>query len=202
MRHLLAHARPHLNLRGRKSRRTPSSGPFASPNTATPIKVHRDQHPGFAIDYTYPPPSILAGISQSNTLDKVLIHLRPVVPKFKERVLGQGGSISVKLGEKESIPIFARLLAKIAHSFSAAERGVDGFRAFLPSVILGKEETYTLSDLVGSSITDEPRGNETHEIDFCPELGVGGQFIVVRVRLFANMENPPRAHYVVAGTPL
>jgi hypothetical protein len=200
VRYLLKHARTHLAVRGRKSRRAPKGGLFDSPHGSAPLKVERTNHPGYMIDFSYPLPGLLLGVSQTDGLGAALIHMRPVPENFEHRVRALGGSIRIKLGEDASIPIFARVLAKIAHAYCVAEIGLGNFTPLLPDIILGRPSAHTITDLVGTGASEEAPGNNRHEISFSSTLG-SGRLIVVRVRLFANISRPTRAHLVVAGFP-
>ncbi len=52
---------------------------------------------------------------------------------------------------------FARLLAKIAHSYAVAELGLGAFNSFLPPLILG--ESLNLPDFVGGVASPTPNGS-------------------------------------------
>jgi hypothetical protein len=52
---------------------------------------------------------------------------------------------------------FARLLAKIAHSYAVAEFGLGAFDSFLPPLILGK--SLNLPDFVGGVTSPTPNGS-------------------------------------------
>lgn len=197
VRHLLKFSRPHLGLRGRKSRLVPDTAPFSHSEGERDAKVPTGAHPGYMVDFTYPYPSYLVG-KRPAAPDAPLIHVRPIVPDFELRVMRLGGTIKVKLGEKGSIDIFARLLAKIAHVYAVAELGLDGFEPWLPPLILGEPSTFRIGDLVGTGFLPDPPSADLHEVGFSLD-SASKDAIVVRIRLFANLQHPALAHYAVVG---
>lgn len=201
IRNQLHAARPHLGLRGRKSRKVPINGPFSATGTQRDDKIPTAQHPGHMIDYRFPFPAYLTGHREIDPKSKTFIHLRPIVNDFESRVVRLGGTIKVTLGASDGVEKFARLLAKIAHVYAVAELGLGSFNAFLPPIILGKQSEFDIYDLIGTSLLDEAASSSLHEVGFDPPTRPINA-IVVRIRLFANLRSPPPSHYVVVGTSL
>lgn len=90
------------------------------------------------------------------------------------------------------IPSFIRMVAKIAHSFAAAELGVDSFTPFLTELILrGMDKPWFL---VGGHPNPGDAGDGLHELTL--EMTDNGIF-AVNVRLFAKFDPP--AYKVIVG---
>ncbi len=73
---------------------------------------------------------------------------------------------------------FARLLAKIAHSYAVAELGFGAFHSFLPPLILG--ESLNLPDFVGGVAPLTPNEN--------PFLGAPGTQVKSLIEHYLNWE--------------
>ena len=85
-----------------------------------------------------------------------------------------------------------RTLAKIAHSFSVAELGFDGFDPLLTELILGKSDHW--SHCVGQlSHSAEAKTSELHRLS----LDWDGDLLVCRVQLYSKYGSP--SYVVVAG---
>jgi hypothetical protein len=82
-----------------------------------------------------------------------------------------------------------RVLAKIAHAYTAAAFGIDGFVAILPNYIIGDNDG-ARHFYVGSELNLEPESELLHRYEFEPPTVEQWEFIVVRLRLFANLGAP------------
>lgn len=96
---------------------------------------------------------------------------------------------------------FARMMAKIAHAFAAAEGILAGYTSMLLPLILAKNnadlDKSLIQQYIGTSNGDENESMELHEIDAEVRQRNGRKILVVRVRLFAALGMP--SHYIVAG---
>ncbi len=88
------------------------------------------------------------------------------------------------------------MLAKIAHSYTYAELGPDGFIPVLSTFVLGSQPRSW--QFIGSGIGIEPLSENLHDLAReVRTLKDGRKVIVVRIRLFAQYSVP--THYVVSG---
>jgi hypothetical protein len=95
---------------------------------------------------------------------------------------------------------FARMLAKIAHSYAMAKLGPTKFRPFLTNLILGESPSYP-SHFVGSVDRPQPKSDVRHQIALDWEHRIDGRlFLVARIRLFGEYSMP--VHTVVVGEPI
>jgi hypothetical protein len=95
---------------------------------------------------------------------------------------------------------FYRFIAKIGHAFTAAELGPNGFTPTLLNLIQGQPPMFA-AHYVGSGLTNDPPSSHMHEIGFSKPLRPeDAAMIVVRIRLFANLDMP--THYAVTGMRL
>jgi hypothetical protein len=90
---------------------------------------------------------------------------------------------------------YAKMLAKIAHSFAVAELGMDAFHPLLPSVI--KETNSPLHFYVGGVQPKPEPENCRHKITLATENYHGRSFIVAHLRLFADLGFP--AYICIVG---
>ncbi|HZM45685.1 MAG TPA: hypothetical protein VFC14_12690 [Burkholderiales bacterium] len=90
--------------------------------------------------------------------------------------------------------IFARMLAKIAHSFAVAEIGLDNFTPFLQKMII--EGIETPSYYVGGDFTVPPaeRDGAMHWVRLQPD----DNYLVATIRLFAPLGAP--LYHIIVGT--
>jgi hypothetical protein len=93
------------------------------------------------------------------------------------------------------------VLAKIAHSYMAAEVGLKNVKSYLTDFIRrtfsDEDESLAPYTYVGGSPLIEPESDSLHEIGWAP-VGHGYLiYVVVRIRLFANLGTP--TYYVVPG---
>lgn len=91
--------------------------------------------------------------------------------------------------------LFARFLAKITHGYAVAHLGMDGFRPYLPPIIL--MDTEDPFRYVGGYSEPPPNSEALHQVtQGYAELN-GTKFVLIRMRLFALLGAPE--YLVVAG---
>ena len=203
LRNMLGPARIHLGLptRNKKDR----------PKTSLLTVEYGDRHETVELPYAEIPrafsllmlsyPTLLFGIGQDHS---GLVHGTKLwTAQVKEdfaaqaarhpratRIIRRAGSINAF--------IFARMLAKIAHAFAVAEYGYGRFPHLLPDLILGRQRGDGFNHLVGGTTDILPKGRNTHEIRLERHSSVlGEQFLVARIRLFADLGGP--IYFVVVG---
>lgn len=90
---------------------------------------------------------------------------------------------------------FVRLVAKIAHGFAVAHFGYEGFRPFLPDLILGNARNW--GELIGGELEDKPPLNSRDHL----RLDIyEGPVIGCEVRLFAQYGAP--TYHAAVGEPI
>ena len=94
------------------------------------------------------------------------------------------------------VPTFARLCAKIGHSFAIAEFGSAGFDHWLPPYILGINPK--LPYVVGSSHEAQRSDNVATALNWSVYETPSFNLLVINVHLFPHMGQPPVS--VVAGS--
>jgi hypothetical protein len=85
---------------------------------------------------------------------------------------------------------FGRMLAKIGHSYTVAQLGLDGFKPVLTNIIRG-QRPFFLTHYIGSQVVTTEQGTDLHEVSFDKTGLAAGVFVVVRVRLFATYNTCP-----------
>ena len=101
----------------------------------------------------------------------------------------------VKVGAFQMLP-FARMLAKISHSYAVGQLGLHAFRPLLPPLILG--ESTAAPWLVGGGASAPAPDTEPllHDVWLQKCLTAGVEYVLARIRLFAFV-GMPRYHVVV-----
>jgi hypothetical protein len=89
------------------------------------------------------------------------------------------------------------MMAKIAHAFAVAEVGLDGFTPALQPTILGEQENPF--QFVGClEQAEPPKQNWLHDLSLLCWEDKGRRYLVVKMRLLANLGAPE--YHVVVGT--
>jgi hypothetical protein len=123
--------------------------------------------------------------------------IRPMTADFARRTQKVMAGRGINLAKNLKTIEFYRLIAKIAHSFTAAELGIDGFTPCLLNLISAQRPMFA-DHFIGSAMGDDPRSPRLHEVNFTSPIKHGPlEMIVVRIRLFASLSMP--THYAVSG---
>jgi hypothetical protein len=189
---LFAAARPHLNLyRNRKRKIDSVSGTFYKDDIRYSIKMPKNNHPGHFITPIFQIPGLLCG---RDPAEKPTWRFRMIVANTRWEESELSGQF-MSSGRPVSNRPFARLLAKIAHSFVTAEVGHGNFIPFLPNYILrGKQGIFHYVGSVELSGKDKTTG---HYLAY-DWLTVGpARLLVAKIRLFQGFNVP--THIVVCG---
>lgn len=119
------------------------------------------------------------------------LQCSPAVPDFTV----EHNLATFELGKFQPFP-FARLLAKIAHSFCVADLGLGSFKPKVLDLILGR--TDDMSIFVGGSLGPAPAPDKClHKLNMEITNINNRNYIVVHIRLFADHGAP--AYHVVVG---
>lgn len=185
---------------GKKKNRPDRYVPLKVAGAVRHIDIYR--YPALFVTLRFDPPEILSG---GEPQEKVLaggvaIAQLPSFGEYLQPFLKEG-SVSIEPPRGTPSHIMGRVLAKIAHSFAVAELGVNGFRPFLPSVILGTDQRY-LAHFIGSAPDlPEPSAN-AYEISLeTVKSRTDKAYWMTRLRFFADMSGMPE-YWVVVGEPL
>jgi len=200
---LLSTARPHLGIRGRQRKSGLTRGPvyIERAGRIETTSVHITQHPGMLLMPLMPYPSALLGQMPPAKGDgpvTVRIAMRAMTSDVAARAapfMRGGGKVTLTKGVS-AIDCY-RLIAKIAHAFASAILAVDSFRPYLLNLIRGQQPMFA-DHFVGSAMVHDPPGEHLHELSLAPSIRLPfSEMIVVRVRLFSNLDMP--THYAVVG---
>lgn len=149
--------------------------------------------PALCMGYRWPAPGLLRNISSSDQFEGNLV-VRTFNDELKPHLDPDG--TRMKLGSI-NIAAFARMLAKIGHSYAIAELGLNGFSPMLPDLILGKSTD--LPYLVGGDASSSPLTEfeqELHSVYLQNCISNGVIYILASIRLFSFL-GMPRYHVVV-----
>jgi hypothetical protein len=147
-----------------------------------------------------PLPNVMSGLSPWTPLDDNFIVngtfiIRPVVKDYIRKMKHLKGEVTITNGLTYSA--FYPLIAKIAHSFAVAELGLTAFSPTLLPLITSSSSRFA-DYYIGSGAIIPPISKYLHEIGFSPDIQTPqGTLIVVKIRLFANLNMP--VHYAAVG---
>jgi hypothetical protein len=161
-------------------------------------KVHQDEYPGILITFVRTLPGILIG--EPATADFAGAVAITTLPEFGDRLnklRAKYKANKVEFNPEYGIESLGRLLAKTAYAYAVAEMGYGSFRPLVIDLILNYEPKYLAYYVGGTHEKEAPLGGDLHEIEI-DNTGLGkGQYIVVRIQLFADRRLP--VYYVVVG---
>jgi len=156
--------------------------------------VPAEGFPGVCFGFRWPAPGLLLGQPPADNFEGEL------VARFIEREVWAHATPDgrkVKLGAVNML-LFARMLAKIAHSYAVANLGLSAFSPMLPDLILGRSAAAPW--LVGGDASRPPPETDPslHHVYLQRCLTSGVEYVLVAVRLFAFV-GMPRYHVVVGA---
>jgi hypothetical protein len=160
-------------------------------------------HPSTLVVLEFDMPGILSAKSRDASTHfsaRAQCRQRPS-PEFDEWAKRQGVK-SARLDVQQMAAPFARMLAKVAHSFAVATPGVDGFKPFLPDMILGRDKDHLPYLIGGDPNTPAPASGCLHQLSHETRVVDDKHLIVARIRLFAGSHTEGRGmpvYYVVVG---
>jgi hypothetical protein len=188
-------AKLELKTRRKKKRAEPQKVVFIRPDGSTYIKhMGHVELPHFCIGFDWATPGILRDQpSGSRDFDGKVIVRYPQ-GELEKFIADQYG---LRLGSANMLD-FARMLAKIGHSYAFAKCGIDTFKPMLLDFILGRTEN--ASYLVGGDGSGPPpdQPHSLHDIFpvACRVEPSGAEYLLIAIRLFAFI-GMPRYHVVV-----
>jgi hypothetical protein len=189
-------ARYHLGLQGRQKHKRRDRLPVTL-MTGETRSIRVEQHPSALLLTRLLPPGFKRGMRPADDLEiGVFPSIVPATGDMfrRARLIGSPINLTRGIGALDCY----RQIAKVAHGFAVAERGLGGVASFLLNLIHGKEPMLA-GYLVGSSQTEEPPSDYLHEVDFADPVFLDGhEMLVVRIRLFAYLVSSP-VHFVLVG---
>jgi hypothetical protein len=190
--------------RGAKDRERKRAERFVIKLDRGTIKVPAAEFPGLVMSLTFPPAGILFDLPKEEKPLTGGIHAIELLPGFGEKLnaikakyrSNSIGIVGVEKSARATEADFGRMLSKIAHSYVVAEFGLGNFRPLLNHIVRNHPPFY-LTHFIGSALGKPGPVTDMHEIEI-DQTGLGlDRFIVVRLRLFANLDGA--THYIIAG---
>jgi HNH endonuclease len=172
------------------------------------VKVPIEEFPALLMSLVFPFPGILlgqkpedkpltGGVYSAEVLEGFGEKLNRIKAKYRANSIAIMGIEPNGRGSEDD---YGRMLAKIAHSYAAAELGCGNFRPFLEHVIRGLKPYY-LPYFIGSDfVKDKPPSDDLHDISIDQSIPGAEKYVVVKLRLHANRNTP--THFIVAGQRL
>jgi hypothetical protein len=191
----LEHFRTRYGARTRRPKDRKTSFTFRRAD-GTAVNIPAEDVPATAFLYKFGRANILRGLPPFDpTFEWMLV---PYCDNDTMRIAIERYGWDAQLQLKTKPHEFARLLAKIAHSYAVAELGIDAFDPLCLDVIMGR--TSNCGYLVGGSMDIQPLPDSTSD----HYIGVGlidepqkPKLVLVPLRLFQQMGSPH--HHVVVG---
>jgi hypothetical protein len=192
LQNMLGPLRRHMDLKTRRKRKPTIPVTYNYPDgRLETVQVGPNEFPLVCIGFRWRAPRLLRGLPSADVFEGELVTR---VDKARlDRVLKPNRAI--KLGRVHTGD-FARMLAKIAHSYAIAEHGQSSFYPMLPPFILGKDSN--LPYVVGGDESTPAAQIEQvlHYVTRQDCLTNGTHYILVAIQLFA-LFGMPRYHVVV-----
>ena len=154
--------------------------------------VPADEAPMALLGFRFPEPGLLRGLPPTENFEGTVIAKPFDEAAWKTRPQGT----RFKIGEFNMLT-FARMLAKIAHAYMVAARGLDAFLPYLPDLILGRSTTAPY--WVGGDPQPLSPEEALHHVFRQDCLRAGRIYHLVAVHLFAVADMP--RYHVVVGEP-
>jgi hypothetical protein len=142
----------------------------------------------------FDPPGILTGAKREARFPTVRwMVLNPQPPAMHRNYSAKKpkGAKSFWLSANMQFFPFARMLAKIAHSFAVASQGVDAFEHLLPRLILGEDDTlpYFVGGVSGDS--DKAAGESVaHQLSIGTRQIGEAKYLTTIIHLFPKLRFP------------
>lgn len=186
-------AQTDLKTRRKKKRGTSRPVTFIQPDGVREMReISYTDLPQYCIGFKWPVAALLRGEGPDIFEFGGELTLRYPKGGLEQFIPDKHG---IKLASIRELD-FARMLAKIAHTYAVAKCGADSFEPMLLDLILGKQENAPY--LVGGDPTPAP-DEPTVLHDLCPVFckpASGIVYLLVAIRLFAAF-GMPRYHVVV-----
>ena len=191
--------------RGAKGREIRKAERFVVMLDNKKVKVPIEEFPALLMSLVYPFPGILLGQKPEDKLLTGGVYSAELIEGFGEKLnklkakhransIGIMGIEPRGRGEEDD---YGRMLAKIAHSYAAAELGCGNFEPFLVHVIQGVKP-YCLPYLIGSGVgKNAPPFSDLHQIEI-DQSGQWANFIVVKLQTLRKSRHP---HSLRCGWP-
>ena len=169
------------------------------------IKIPSDEFPALVFHFSFPPPTILFRLPPTDDPLIGSVHHIELMPEFEHRLNAlrrRYRANKIELVGMETSPgrlisdDFGRTITKIAYSYAVA---VQGYGTFVPLVthIILNERPFNLTHFIGSAFGTPNAATDMHEIDLGDFGWNAPELVIVRLRLFANLQS--QAHYIVVG---
>lgn len=195
LRPMLGRLRIRLKLPTRRPNERPDELPF---DFFDPDGIRRkdtvpvDQMPITCFGFRFPAPGLLRGVVPNESFEGEMVA-KLIGSDMKEHLTSE--RVKIHLGAI-NVLAFARMLAKIGHSYAVAHLGLGTFEPLLSPVILGTSPF--ASHLVGGDVSvPTPEAEPTlHHVYLQNCTSNGTEYVLVAIRLFA-LFGMPRYHVVV-----
>ena len=168
------------------------------------VEIDVDDLPHIVIMPLFATPSVLLTGRLHNLPLVIIDHKTFLFSQGRPTLINLHGPYSID--QPYNLMLFARMLAKIAHSYAVADLGAENFTPYLLPVILGTDISY-VGSVVGQTTGAEPApsGGGSHFLNIStattPGSVFGGEWIVVRIGLFEQWLNVTYSIVVGKLTP-
>lgn len=192
---IFAGVRAHFKMKGSKSRRSRTRIPVTVHHHSghdTQQSVEASQLKNFSVAIGFLGPTILTGADTPLAVRLDSAYLNPTAP-------GVGAAVSTTI-ERIDTPAFARMLAKIGHSYAVKMLGLEGFSPGLQRFIRRLEEP-SPNGFIGTEQGQPIETAATYQIGLSVEPSFDGrEMIVCSIRFFPSTWLP--TYRVVVGLSL
>jgi hypothetical protein len=185
--------RMHFQIRGKRGSSRPSTLPLTTTKNDidTIIQVPIEDYPVLFNMPVYGVPGVFVDNPNPITTGFTMVALN-----HDWRVLRKKYGISTFSAPVWDTYMLFRMLGKIGHALAVAELGINGFKPALRDMILtGAPDAF---NHIGGEPLQSPPSKALHELALGYQRARGKDYVVAKIRLFANRPSSP-TYYVVAG---
>lgn len=180
-------ARTRFKMSSRRRRPHELAVTYVEGGKTWTVDVPVGEHPTTIFMVAGPPPRMLRSLFPPKSFEMTHIWVHgdgANIDKIRKRTHKRR---KILIGSFHELA-FARMLAKIGHSFAVARLGIDGFEPVLTDLIRERSNEY--ADFVGGDPRPSPRKSVKHQMQLNRLQINGVEYAVVAIQIFAKFGAP------------
>lgn len=180
-------ARTSLKMSSRRKRRSDFPLRFLTPEGEREETLPIEAYPASLTIIAPPPPTIIRDLFPPHAHDLTHVWLHGDGENLEKVQQRTPTSEKIEIGGFDQLA-YARMMAKIGHSYTVSVLGLDGFRPFLLDLICERSDNFNL--FVGGEPFYKPKTTLKHHMQLNRPMIDGKQYAVVAIQLFAKFGAP------------
>jgi hypothetical protein len=186
---------------GKKRKRSPRFIPLKIQKNGRTVwkQIPIEKYPALIVTLVFDTPDILTGCEpiEKELSGGVAVGTMPTFGLHLQEYLNQGTVSFEPPRNTANSQHLGRMLAKIAHSYTVAELGLNGFKPFLQKIILGSDIRH-LGHYIGGTREIPPKINDVYEVRLTTvQSSDRRNYLMVIIRLLADVQGMPEYRVIV-----